>query len=487
MEKKFVEQGLKNLLNLIFDSKPLKVLACACQREAYMDLDISRKSLDICLENTSRKSLERFHSIIIKSQMPQIIVTNESFLSFNTLSQDSCLDQPVGLAIIDDCLWVTNNGGLTHYTPQSGQKLFPRLITVLISVELPPIRQWIECVDNNIRHLPINESNILLGLGLSVDDFILFQNFTRDLRNGQIKMIPPILSENLKDIFTDYRDSAPCFQTLNDISTFIQLIKQQTFSCQANCVLSIPPSSQFYSPADPIYLLSCTRSGIVFSYLPTSEGNINYSGTQIVIDCSQEGSIFTGMTLVKHDSADYLYVVDWGLGTIRVFASDYREISDQFPFLKEDASFIPYNMTYIYPYLYVIYVPRKDREVVKGPGTGLINLFRPDGTFVQRWITQGSLNVPWNIVVAPSNFQNFANQILIGNQGDGLIQVYNLQGEHLGPLKNRFNVPFYFSGLQGIVTDSSSLYVSAFFKDQFGLMNSQISRIDFKELPIAEE
>ncbi len=39
--------------------------------------------------------------------------------------------------------------------------------------------------------------------------------------------------------------------------------------------------------------------------------------------------------------------------------------------------------------------------------------------------TGGNLNAPWGVAIAPANFGIFSNDLLIGNQGDGKINVYD--------------------------------------------------------------
>jgi hypothetical protein len=44
---------------------------------------------------------------------------------------------------------------------------------------------------------------------------------------------------------------------------------------------------------------------------------------------------------------------------------------------------------------------------------------------VARAVTGGNLNSPWGVAIAPANFGIYSNDLLIGNFGDGLINVYD--------------------------------------------------------------
>ena len=93
---------------------------------------------------------------------------------------------------------------------------------------------------------------------------------------------------------------------------------------------------------------------------------------------------------------------------------------------------------------------------VAGAGKGYVSIFTTDGAFVRRFASGGSLNLPWGLAVAQPSFleendmdtkgesagSNNANHdpkdpvILVGNFGDGRINVYNVDGKFLGQLKS---------------------------------------------------
>ena len=56
---------------------------------------------------------------------------------------------------------------------------------------------------------------------------------------------------------------------------------------------------------------------------------------------------------------------------------------------------------------------------------------------VKRFASRGALNSPWGIVQAKAEFSTESeNAILIGNFGDGRINLYDGDGRFLGPLKD---------------------------------------------------
>ena len=87
-----------------------------------------------------------------------------------------------------------------------------------------------------------------------------------------------------------------------------------------------------------------------------------------------------------------------------------------------------------------------------GPGKGYVDIYNPDGSLNKRFISGGQLNAPWGIAKAPASFwgdEPIANRILVGNFGDGRINVYDANGNFAGQLRSHGN-PIVIEGLWGI-------------------------------------
>src|SRR5204862_5971209 len=90
--------------------------------------------------------------------------------------------------------------------------------------------------------------------------------------------------------------------------------------------------------------------------------------------------------------------------------------------------------------LYVTYAKQDaaKHDDVAGPGNGFIDVFNADGTPAStglRFASNGPLNSPWGLAVAPAGFGSFGGDLLVGNFGDGRINAYNLAtGALVGPL-----------------------------------------------------
>jgi uncharacterized protein (TIGR03118 family) len=73
--------------------------------------------------------------------------------------------------------------------------------------------------------------------------------------------------------------------------------------------------------------------------------------------------------------------------------------------------------------------PVTHRQAV-GRGLGVVDEFSPDGRLISRITSGGALNAPWGLAIAPAGWGHVAGSLLIGNFGDGRINIVARQGHH---------------------------------------------------------
>jgi len=166
--------------------------------------------------------------------------------------------------------------------------------------------------------------------------------------------------------------------------------------------------------------------------------------TNAVTEATVPGAVFTG--LAQNSSGTFLYASDFGNGKIDVFNSTYTQVSLSGSFTDPNlpAGYSPYNIQLVNGRLYAEYAPIGSNGLpVVGLGNGVVDVFDTNGNFMQRLISNGQLNVPWGIALAPSSFGQFGGDLLVGNFGNGWINAFNpTTGAFVGTLDLANGNPF---------------------------------------------
>ncbi|HLY70593.1 MAG TPA: TIGR03118 family protein, partial [Puia sp.] len=189
-----------------------------------------------------------------------------------------------------------------------------------------------------------------------------------------------------------------------------------------------------------------------------------------VIDNSAANAVYKGLAIANDGTGNFLYVTNFKQSRIDVFDNAYNPVSGKAfhdPGISSD--FGPFNIRNIGGLLYVTYAKHlapDNHDDQAGPGNGFVDVFKPDGTWVKRFAAHGTLNSPWGIAESSEGFNNIRfHAILVGNFGDGRINVYDMGGGFHGQLEDHGR-PISIDGLWGIDThlpnaDSTRIYFTA--------------------------
>jgi len=219
-------------------------------------------------------------------------------------------------------------------------------------------------------------------------------------------------------------------------------------------------TSDFIVNGNPAKCIYATEEGIVSAW---NSGD----STTTVADRSAGNALYKGVAIANDGTGNFIYAADFFNGKIDVYDKSFNYITGK-PFLDPNipAGFAPYNICNIGGKLYVTYAKQKSPAGYyneTGPGNGYIDVFNPDGILVKRFASKGVLNCPWGITEAPIAFGQGANTLLVANNGDGKINVFDTSGAYIGPLENN-GTPIIIEGLWDIVfnpTNNSQLYFTA--------------------------
>jgi len=204
-------------------------------------------------------------------------------------------------------------------------------------------------------------------------------------------------------------------------------------------------------------IVAATYDGRIWGYNPL----VDPENMVEVINNDVPRSLYVGLTIAGNN----LYVADFANNRIDVYNFDFkllREIEFIDPSLPSD--YAPFDIVNIDNLLYILYAKidlSTQHDYIVGPGNGFINIFKPDGTFVRRFVSQGQLNAPWGLVVAPKHFKPFNGKFLVSNRGDGKINVYNKDGKHIAKLKDKRGHTIVINGLWGLASHIRSVYFAS--------------------------
>jgi uncharacterized protein (TIGR03118 family) len=167
----------------------------------------------------------------------------------------------------------------------------------------------------------------------------------------------------------------------------------------------------------------------------------------LAVDNSSSGAVYKGLALAADPAGrSFIYAADFRHGTIDVFDQDFTPVvrpgSFQDPNLPN--GFAPFNIQNINNLLFVTYAQQDaDRhDNVAGGGLGFIDVYNTDGGLIRRFASQGALNAPWGLALAPAAFGPFGGALLVGNEGDGHINAFDPgSGTSLGQLADDNGIP----------------------------------------------
>jgi uncharacterized protein (TIGR03118 family) len=203
----------------------------------------------------------------------------------------------------------------------------------------------------------------------------------------------------------------------------------------------------------PSRFIFATEDGVIAGWAP----NVDATHAIRVVDNSKtSGAIYKGLALSAAGNGSRLYAADFHNNKVDVFDAAFKPVSlasDAFADATLPAGFAPFGIQAINGDIYVAYAKQDDakEDEVRGQGLGYINVFDPNGRLIRRVASQGMLNAPWGIALAPAGFGKFSNRLLVGNFGDGTINAYDVAtGDFVGQLQGTDGKPLQIDGLWGI-------------------------------------
>jgi len=176
------------------------------------------------------------------------------------------------------------------------------------------------------------------------------------------------------------------------------------------------------------------------------------TSAELVVNNSGLGANYKGLAIGSNGAATFLYAANFQAGTIDVYDSIFAPAALPGGFIDPTlpSGYAPFNIQNLGGSLYVTYALQdaSAQDDVAGPGHGYVDVFDTSGNLLRRLISGGVLDSPWGVALAPADFGEFSNDLLVGNFGDGLINAFDpLTGALLGTLKDGKGNPILIDGL----------------------------------------
>jgi uncharacterized protein (TIGR03118 family) len=185
------------------------------------------------------------------------------------------------------------------------------------------------------------------------------------------------------------------------------------------------------------------------------------SGMSAVLAQHVTGASYKGLALAHSPFGPLLLGANFAAGRIDVFDSTFDRLN--VPLLFHDPflplGYAPFNVAELGGRIYVTYakVNPTTGDDVPGIGHGFIDVFTTYGAFVKRLVSRGVLDSPWGLAIAPAHFGTFAGDLLVGNFGNGWINVFNPStGRFLGFLTDAHLRPIVIDGLWGLLVGDAA-------------------------------
>ncbi|WP_426994067.1 TIGR03118 family protein [Methylomonas sp. CM2] len=193
-------------------------------------------------------------------------------------------------------------------------------------------------------------------------------------------------------------------------------------------------------------------------------GALGTSAETLVTGSSQ--NLYKGVAEAALSGNSYLYAANFKSGRIDVFkgtpAAD--DLSGQFTDPNLPNGYAPFNIQNLNGTLYVTYALQdaNSPDEVAGAGLGFVDAFDLQGNLLQRVASQGTLNAPWGLAIAPASFGEFAGDLLVGNFGDGTISAFKASDHSFaGQLTGTDGNPLTIDGLWALSIGNGALAGSA--------------------------
>jgi uncharacterized protein (TIGR03118 family) len=191
------------------------------------------------------------------------------------------------------------------------------------------------------------------------------------------------------------------------------------------------------------------------------------------------GAVYKGLAVGVNVNGVFLFATNFRAGTVETYAPApagsttgfYVQTTTDGGFTDPNipAGYAPFGIQNINGDLFVTYAKQNGpkHDDVAGRGNGFVDVFDTDGHLLRRFASRGTLNSPWGVARASFAFGRFSGKILVGDFGDGKINVFESDGTFVDQLRDTDGKTIAIDGLWtltlggGAKSSSDTLYFTA--------------------------
>jgi uncharacterized protein (TIGR03118 family) len=241
------------------------------------------------------------------------------------------------------------------------------------------------------------------------------------------------------------------------------------------------PSSAFVVPGTTLQaaFIFDTEDGTISAW---AGGLTPADNAVLAVDNSQSpnaanGAVYKGLAVGVNVHGVFLFATNFRAGTIDVFGPPTTPGGPFTPATTDGGftdpniptGFAPFGIQNINGDLFVTYAKQNTARNadVAGPGNGFVDVFNTNGFLLRRFASRGPLNSPWGVTRASFAFGRFNGDILVGNFGNGRINVFDSRGRFIDELDGPNGKAVVIDGLWtltlggGAKSSSDTLYFTA--------------------------
>lgn len=184
-----------------------------------------------------------------------------------------------------------------------------------------------------------------------------------------------------------------------------------------------------------------SKSGVSRFIFATEDGTISGWAPTVdpansIIKITTAGGIYKGLAIASTSNGVQLYAANFAQNHVGVFNGAWQPVNVSGGFVDAalPAGYAPFNVQALNGSIFVSFAKVGDLpDEQQGKGLGYVDQFDTDGNLLKRFEHGPWLNAPWGLAIAPANFGEFSNRLLVGQFGSGRIAAYDLSsGEFVG-------------------------------------------------------